>query len=574
MNLKTLLSGQHQIDSQQMHLAFKFRVLNYFLIIAVVFGLLIGGLGLAGVMKIGQVTPVADCVFALFNGFLVWYLRRDEKNFERVAQLFVLSTYILFVVALLTVATDEARIVWFYITVYVAYMILGIRSGIVYTVLSVLSIALLSVLFELQFTPTAISTFLFALIVLSLLARAHAIHIGQYESKLREQNDVLEKNVLELDEALVTARSASQVKSLFLANMSHEIRTPMNGVLSMAQVLENTALNEQQQGYLDAIKRSGDTLLVLIDDLLDLSKIESGTFNLHPDVFNCWDMIEDIMNQAEPLFDHQTTVFNADIADNLPTALLGDVVRLKQVIVNLITNAAKFTPAGNVNLKLSAEEDGENYRLIFQVEDNGIGIPEDKLQTIFTAFHQLSTDRIANKGVGLGLSICHKIIEKMHGTISVKSSEGKGSCFTVDVSLPVAKTEQAEKKTAASSPPDVLKILVFEDDNISRAAVTALLRANGHQVDTVVNGQAGIDVLRQSQFDVLLMDIHMPIMNGIEATKMIKDEKLSDAPIIGMTASVMNDEIDSYYEAGMDALVEKPINFEQLMLEVNQQLKK
>lgn len=162
----------------------------------------------------------------------------------------------------------------------------------------------------------------------------------------------------------------------------------MNGVLSMAQVLENTPLNEQQHSYLDAIKRSGDTLLVLIDDLLDLSKIESGTFNLHQEVFNSWDMIEDIMNQAEPLFDHQTTVFNADIADNLPTALLGDAVRLKQVIVNLITNAAKFTPAGNVNLKLSAEEDAENYRLIFQVEDNGIGIPEDKLQTIFIAFHQ------------------------------------------------------------------------------------------------------------------------------------------------------------------------------------------
>ena len=574
MNFKTLFTGQQEFSSQQMHLAFKFRVLNYFLLIAVFFGFLIGVLGFAGVMKIGQVTPLADCLFALFNGFLVWYLRRDQNNFERVSQLFVLSTYILFVVALVTVAADEARIVWFYITVYAAYMLLGIRSGIIYTVLSVFSIAVLSSYFELQFTSTAISTFLFALIVLSLLARVHAIHIGQYETKLREQNDELEKNILELDEALVAARSASQVKSQFLANMSHEIRTPMNGVLSMTQVLENTQLNEQQQSYLDAIKRSGDTLLVLIDDLLDLSKIESGTFNLHPDVFNSWDMIEDIMNQAEPLFDHQTTVFNADIADNLPLALLGDAVRLKQVIVNLITNAAKFTPAGKVNFKLSVEEADENCRLIFAVEDNGIGIPQDKQKTIFTAFHQLSTDRIANKGVGLGLSICHKIIEKMQGTISVKSAEGKGSCFTVDVSLPVAKTQQARKQSIVSSQSGTLSVLVFEDDAISRAAVTALLRGNGHQVETVVNGRAGIEVLRQSHFDVVLMDIHMPVMNGIEATETIKAEKLSDAPIIGMTASVMNDEIDSYYEAGMDALVEKPINFEQLMLEVSQQLKK
>ena len=574
MNFKTLLSGQNEFSSQQMHLAFKFRVLNHFLLIGVFFGFLIGGLGFFGVMKIGQITPLADCLFALFNGFLVWYLRRDQKNFEQVAHLFVLSTYILFVVALLTVATDEARIVWFYITVYVAYMLLGIRLGTIYTVLSVVSIAVLSSQFNLQFTPTAISTFIFALIVLSLLARTNAIHIAQYETKLREQNDELEKNITELDEALVTARSASQVKSLFLANMSHEIRTPMNGVLSMAQVLENTPLNEQQHSYLDAIKRSGDTLLVLIDDLLDLSKIESGTFNIHPDIFNSWDMIEDIMNQADPLFDHQTTVFNADIADNLPQSLLGDEVRLKQVIVNLITNAAKFTPAGNVNFKLSAEEDGENCRLIFTVDDNGIGIPQDKLKTIFTAFHQLSTDRISNKGVGLGLSICHKIIEKMQGTISVKSAEGKGSCFTVDVSLPLAKTTQTEKKSLAQSQSDALRVLVFEDDAISRAAVSALLRGNGHQIETVVNGKAGIEVLRQSSFDVVLMDIHMPVMNGIEATKTIKAEKLSDAPIIGMTASVMNDEIDGYYEAGIDALVEKPINFEQLMLVVSQQLKK
>ena len=572
MKFKDFLTSHHAFDEQEKHLVFKFRVLNYFMMIGVVFGFIIGLLGYHGLMQIGQIQPLADFVFAAFNILLIWGLRQNKGLFIIVARLFVMSTLVLFIVALVSVEADEARIVWFYITVYAAYMLLGVRSGMIFTVISVISIVALNSVFQLQFTDTAISTFLFALIVLSLLARAHARHIEDYENLLREQNNLLGKNVRDMDQALVTAQSASQVKSLFLANMSHEIRTPMNGVLSMAQVLENTPLDEQQKGYLQSIKRSGDTLLVLIDDLLDLSKIESGTFELKAYVFNSWEIIEDIINEAESLFDEQVTHFSAEISDRLPAYMNADAVRLKQVVINLITNAAKFTPAGHVKLTVDGFVEADLFNLTIEVEDSGIGIPADKLDSIFATFQQLSTDRIANKGVGLGLPICKKIIERMDGAISVHSVEGKGSCFKVEVRLPVVSVESQSQDKPPLKIHEELKILVFEDDKISSVAVKALLTGHGHKVVTVDNGQAGIEILQKEKFDVLLMDIHMPVLNGVDTTRHIKTHGLSSAPVIGMTASVMNDEKDSYFDAGIDALIEKPINFDNLMKVITKKL--
>lgn len=347
----------------------------------------------------------------------------------------------------------------------------------------------------------------------------------------------------------------------------------MNGVLSMAQVLENTPLDEMQQSYLKYIKRSGDSLLVLIDDLLDLSKIESGTFDLHPYDVKTWDLIEDIANQVEPIFDHHSAHFSMDIQDGLPVALHVDAVRLKQIVVNLISNAAKFTPEGEVELRIQGQYVEEGFRFLIDVEDNGIGIPEDKQESVFAVFQQLSADRIANKGVGLGLAICCKIIKKMDGAIRLVSAEGKGSCFTIDIIIPVVEMAHKPGKESAPAVQESLRVLVIEDDNISRLAVSTLMTGHGHTVVSVENGQQAIDVLMQDQFDVLLMDIHMPVLNGVAATRLIKQRKLSRAPIIGMTASVMNDEKESYFQAGMDALVEKPIILSRLMKVIAKSLK-
>ncbi|MCK4708277.1 MAG: response regulator, partial [Gammaproteobacteria bacterium] len=239
---------------------------------------------------------------------------------------------------------------------------------------------------------------------------------------------------------------------------------------------------------------------------------------------------------------------------------------------NLISNAAKFTPDGDVELIISGAHVGKEFHLNIEVNDNGIGIAEEKQETIFEAFQQLSENRIANKGVGLGLPICKKIIESMGGAIDVASTEGLGSRFIVNVILPVVDVETEVIEKSVQVIHDKLRILVFEDDKISRLAVTALLNGHGHSVTVVENGKVGVELLKKENFDVILMDIHMPVMNGIEATYLIKDQKLSTAPVIGMTASVMNDEKESYFETGLDALVEKPINFEYLMEVINKKL--
>lgn len=574
MTVRNVLSSSQTFNSEESYLFFQFRVLNYFMIIAVVFGFIIGFLGDKGLMEIGNVQPIADYIFAIFNIVLIWLLHQSKKNYIVVAWLFVISTLLLFFVALISVETDEARIVWFYITVYTAYMLLGVRSGLVFTLLSIVSISSLSYLINLNITDTAISTYLLALIVLSVLSRAHVLHILDYENKLNKQNKLLSKNINSMNTSLLAAKSASDIKSLFLANMSHEIRTPMNGVLSMAEVLENTSMDDKQISYLQFIKRSGDSLLELIDDLLDLSKIDSGTFLLNEQPFRTDQLIKDILHQSKSFFEESSSDFKSIVSDSLPVALNGDAARLKQVIINLISNAAKFTTDGEVELRIKGRYVDDGFLFLIEVGDTGIGIPDDQQNTIFEVFQQLSVDRIANKGVGIGLALCHKIIEKMNGSMGLVSKVNEGSCFSVDVVIPVVELDDEESDVFYKKSGDNLKVLVFEDDAISRLAVKTLLMSHGCVVDVVENGQLGIDLLSQQDVDVILMDIHMPVLDGVETTRLIKGKALSKAPVIGMTASVVEDDKKYYFKAGVDALVEKPIRVEALMNVISQQLSK
>lgn len=565
MNSKNNIHTAHQAEQGNQQLISRFRVLNYYMLIGVVFGFIIGFLGSQGIMKIGNVQPIADYVFAIFNIGLIWTLYINKKYYLPVAWLFVISTLLLFIVALVSVDTDEARVVWFYITVYVAYMLLGVRSGIIFTFIAVVSIVVISFFVDLNISDTAISTYLIALILLSVLARAHALHIADYENKLKAQTKLLESNFKNMNKSLVEAESANRVKSLFLANMGHEIRTPMNGILSLTQVLEMTSLDKQQAGYLKSIKFSGDSLLALIDDLLDLSKIESDTFVLNNHVFKTKDLVRGILQQAEPFIEESTSSFKSIVADDLPVALMGDLTRLIQVVVNFISNAAKFTSNGEIELRINGCYVEEGFLFLIEVEDNGIGIPDDQQENIFEVFQQLSAERIAKKGVGLGLALCNKIIKKMKGSIRVVSKQNKGSCFSVGVELPVFELDDEDDLHKEHKAKKNLKILVFEDDPISKLAVKMLLEHQGCIVELVENGVQGIELLSQAEFDVVLMDINMPILDGIETTRLIKEKALTNAPIIGMTASIVDQERDRYFEIGMSAIVEKPIKIEYLM---------
>lgn len=542
--------------------------------ISLFFGALIGGLGLFDLMAIGEIQPIVNITYTFYNIFLIVILRKNKQWFRRIAWAQVLASLMVFAIALATVLHDEFRIAWFYISLYLTYMLLGERSGNILTVVSIIVIVYLHNRLDLHLSDTAIETAIFSLIVFGLLSRVYNTQIKQYETVLEDKNDDLAEGIKKLDIALEDAHAASKTKSLFLANMSHEIRTPMNGMLSLVQVLRTTELDEKQREYLQSIDRAGGILMSLIDDLLDLSRIESGKLEVDFKVFKLWEFLEDILLQAEYLFDEKDVHFNVDISDELPVYLITDNVRLRQVVINLINNAAKFTPQGEVNFIMNGEKlDDGNFNLHIEVNDTGMGIPADKIESIFEPFQQLAPKRIYNKGVGLGLPICKKIIDALGGKINIHSIEGKGSSFTLDFAFPTGVEDDVkQEKVITNVLLEPIKILLVEDDQISQLAVNTWLTDKGHEVVIAENGKMAIDYLQQSKVDVILMDVHMPEMDGIQATKLIKEKNISQAPIIGMTASVMNGERKSYIAAGMDVLVEKPVNFESLVAIIKNKL--
>ena len=543
--------------------------------IVLFFGMLVGVMGITGLMKIGEIQPIVNITYAFFNAFLIVILRKNKQWYRSVAWALVIASLLVFAVALVTVLNDEFRMVWFFVAIYLAYMLLGESAGNVLITLSIGVIVTTHSLMDLNFTDTAISTAVLSLIAFGLLSRVYSTQMRNYENRLVDTNDNLVSSIKNLDIALDGAKTANETKSLFLANMSHEIRTPMNGMLSLIQVLQTTELDEKQREYLQSIDRAGETLLRLIDDLLDLSRIESGRLEVNIKAFKLWEFMEDVLLHTEFLFDEKDVYFNVNINDDLPAYLSTDDTRLKQVVVNLINNAAKFTTHGEVNLLIMGNKiDENNFNLHIEVNDTGMGIPAEKIESIFEPFQQISPRRIYNRGVGLGLPICKKIIDALGGKLKVNSVEGKGTSFVIDFPFPIIEinhsTEEKEKISISLEP---MTILLVEDDKISRLAVNTWLKDKGHRVIIAENGKKAVAYLQANDVDVILMDVHMPEMNGIEATKIIKEKKLSYAPVIGMTASVMNDERESYIKAGMDVLVEKPVNFENLMQIVKNKLK-
>jgi signal transduction histidine kinase len=473
--LSNFLSSGFDFDESESQLLFRFRTLNYFMAISLFFGALIGTLGLVGLMDIGEIQPTTNIIYAVYNVFLIFLLRKNKSWYRKIAWGQVVASLLVFVIAFITVVNDEARIAWFYVAIYLAYMLLGQKPGNFITTAAILIIVLAHIYFELNLSDTAIQTAIFSLIVFGLLSRVYNTQIKNYENLLQYKNDDLAAGIKNLDIALEDAQAASKTKSLFLANMSHEIRTPMNGMLSMVQVLQDTKLDEKQREYLHSIDRAGGILMSLIDDLLDLSKIESGGLDINVKAFKLWEFVEDILLQTECLFDEKDVHLNIDVNNALPAYLITDDVRLKQVVINLINNAVKFTSHGEVNLLLAGDKvNDDNFNLHIEVSDTGMGIPAEKFESIFEPFQQLSPSRIYNKGVGLGLPICKKIIDALGGKLKVYSTEGKGSRFVMDFILPIAEINNTtEEKITTNTLMEPIIILLVEDDKISCLAINA-----------------------------------------------------------------------------------------------------
>lgn len=388
------------------------------------------------------------------------------------------------------------------------------------------------------------------------------------------------KHIIELEnqlrETMERAESINQLKAMFLANISHEIRTPMNGIIGMYNVLKQTELTEEQKEFLDIINISGQNLLSIIDDIIDLSKIESGQLILESQQFSLGDIIQDVLNLLTIKARGKGIELKTQITDTVFDALIGDAARLKQIITNLTNNAIKYTKEGSVTIQVEpTHQDQKTSKLKFSIIDTGIGISPEGKEKLFKAFSQIDSSSTRKYGgTGLGLAIAKNLSNLMHGDIGVESEIDKGSTFWFTATLKVAKDKNQEVtniKIREQQEPDKLKILLVEDNLLNQKFAVATLQREGHLVDIAENGKIAVDLYRKNVYDLILMDIQMPVMDGITATKEIrKIEKekgiKNEVKIIAVTANVSKEDKKECLKIGMSGYIIKPFNTEDLDL--------
>ncbi len=391
--------------------------------------------------------------------------------------------------------------------------------------------------------------------------------------KLNALNRTIEQQVEEARQAEEKAREANEAKDVFLANTSHELRTPMTGVLGMMTVLEKSDLSAEQREVLTAAQQSASTLLAIINDILDLAKMDAGQLKIKEQPFRFREVLTNIIELLRPSAEEKGLKYVLNMPEEAAFILEGDPIRFGQVLFNVVGNAIKFTEKGSVTITVHAEQEAGLCEVSVIVADTGIGFSPEKKDHLFTRFGQADeTSMRQQSGTGLGLAICRQLMTLMNGTIEAESKPGKGSVFKIDVTLPIVEEDMTEHETSTTHEQQHtlhdMHLLVAEDNPVNQILIQKLFAPYGCKLTLVQNGQLAVDAVAKSdEFDLILMDVRMPVMDGVAATKAIRqlDVPHRHTPIIALTANTMEQDQQAYLKVGMNAVVGKPIDVNELM---------